>query len=97
MSHSRIRTSIVLSLLLTAATLSGCGKSEPSGTYHGGNITMDFKGGKVTLNMLGDAKTLDYKVDGDTITIINPVEGNVVLTRNSDGSLNSPMGTFTKN
>lgn len=96
MRHSSVYTRFGVSVILTIA-LGGCGKgNDISGTYHGGNITMDFKDGKVKMNMLGDEKTLDYKVEGDKITIINPTEGDVVMTRNSDGSLNSAMGTFAK-
>jgi len=54
------------------------------------------EGDKVTLNMLGESKTLDYKVDGDKVTITDPTEGPIVFTRNSDGTLNSGLGTFAK-
>jgi hypothetical protein len=39
----------------------------------------------------------DYTVDDDNVTILNFDEGqDLVLTRNSDGLLNSNIGTFTK-
>lgn len=87
----------VLGLAL-AVTAAGCGGDQVQGTYHqtGGAMSLDFKGGKVTFNMLGDSKTLDYKVDGNSITITDPAEGNIVFTRNSDGTLNSGLGTFAK-
>jgi hypothetical protein len=81
---------------LVCLIVAGCGGSTLNGTYHGGAIVLDFKGDKVTVTALGESKTLDYKVEQDKVTIINPAEGDLVLTRNSDGSLNSAMGTFTK-
>jgi hypothetical protein len=88
-----------LFLTLALATV-GCGDSF-EGTYHNaaggaGGMTLDFKGNKVTVTMLGETKTLDYKVESDAVTILNPSEGNLVLTRNSDGTLNSNIGTFAK-
>ena len=88
-----------LCLTLVLSTV-GCGDSL-DGTYHNGaggvgGMTLDFKGDKVTVTMLGESKTLDYKVDGDAVTLINPAEGDLVLTRNSDGTLNSNVGTFAK-
>jgi hypothetical protein len=87
----------VLGLALAIAA-AGCGGDQLQGTYHqtSGAMSLDFKGDKVTFNMLGESKTLDYKVDGNSITITDPVEGNMVFTRNSDGTLNSGLGTFAK-
>jgi hypothetical protein len=88
--------------ILIVAVLSlanACGGGGFDGTYlpvSGGGITLDFSGGKVKVNMLGDVKVLDYKVEADKVTILNPQEGNLVLVRNSDGSLTSPIGTFSK-
>jgi hypothetical protein len=79
--------------------LTGCPGDTLQGTYHhtaGGAMSLDFKGGKVAMTFAGQSETYDYKVDGDKILIINPKEGNLELTRNSDGSLNSGMGTFAK-
>lgn len=59
-------------------------------------MVLDFKGDKVVVTAGGESKTLDYKVEGDTVTLIDSAEGNVVLTRNADGSLNSAMGTFMR-
>jgi hypothetical protein len=68
------------------------------GTYHmeTGGFTLDFKGnGTVTVSGLGESGTYDFTVDGDRITVLNFEGGqNLELTRNSDGSLNSPIGTF---
>lgn len=89
----------VLAIAFICLTMSGCnGDRTLEGTYHhtgGAPITLDFKGNKVTFTIAGESKTLDYKVDGDKVTIIDP-DGNVVFTRNADGSLNAPVGTFAK-
>ena len=93
---------LFVGILLFAASVAfaGCNGGEPlSGTYHteGGGFTLDFKDGKVTVTTLGQSETFEYKVDGDKITILKFDQGkDLELTRNSDGSLNSPVGTFTK-
>jgi hypothetical protein len=84
----------------SSGSSSSSGGNQLSGTYHGqtANATFDFKpGNKVTANVMGDSKDLSYKVEGDKVTILNPKEGDIVLTRNQDGSLNSELGVFTKN
>jgi hypothetical protein len=100
-----MRTSIFTRIVVVslagfiAIALAACTDNRPQGTYHqsaGSPMVLDFKGDKVTVTLAGDSKTLDYKVDGDKITIVNPQEGDVVFTRNSDGSLNSALGTFVK-
>jgi hypothetical protein len=97
-----MRTSLVSRIVaagvicLICLTFGGCGGAGMEGTYHAGGMVLDFKGDKVTMTAMGESQTLDYKVDGDKVTIVNPKEGDLVLTRNSDGSLNSAFGTFTK-
>jgi hypothetical protein len=90
---------ITFMCLTMSACKSMCNGNGLEGTYHhtsGAPITLDFKGNKVTFTVAGESKTLDYKVDGNKVTIINPQEGDVVLTRNADGSLSAPVGTFAK-
>ena len=85
--------------LTMSACMNTCGGKRLEGTYHhtgGAPITLDFKGNKVAVTIGGESKTLDYKVDGDKVTIINPQEGDLGLTRNADGSLTGPLGTFAK-
>ena len=89
-----------------AATLFvlGCHSSAPSGTYVDttGRLTLEFKDGKAFLNMGGIADTdgTPYDVSGDKITIHYPSDGMMatlsVLTINSDGTLQGPMGTLKK-
>jgi hypothetical protein len=77
----------------------GGGSSKLDGVYHGvggGPITITIKDGKATVQVANDSKTLDYKVEGNKLTIINPQEGNIVLTINDDGTLNSELGVMTR-
>ena len=89
-----------LSICLLTMTLYGCGKSDglDGKTYHpasgGPTMTIDFKDGKAKVDIGGATKTLDYKVDGDTVTIINKEEGDIVLTKHPDGSLTSVLGVL---
>ena len=57
-------------------------------------MTIEFKDHKAKVEIMGDSKSFDYKVEGDKITIINKAEGDMVLTKRSDGSLTGPMGTM---
>lgn len=88
-------------LLLAAAlslALTGCG-SKVSGTYHqtaGGGITLEFKSGKVFYSVLGQTKEGTYEIKGDQLVMRLPGEGDVTLKINSDGTLDSPLGTFSK-
>jgi len=55
-------------------------------------ITIEFNGGKAKVEIMGETKTLDYKVDKDTITIVNKQEGDLVLNRHPDGTLTCVLG-----
>jgi hypothetical protein len=104
------RVAVYSTIVLFVAALSGCGSKSSTtggggsssaksldGVYHGGMMTLTIKDKKATLDIGGDAKTLDYKVEGNKLTIINPKEGDVVFTINDDVTLNSQMGTLSKN
>ena len=92
---------IFASLLICVACLAmaAC-RPSLNGTYHmeTGGFALDFRsGGKVTISGLGESQTFDYRVEGDKVIVMNFDNGqNLELTRNSDGSLNSPIGTFRK-
>ena len=99
MSSSAFRRTIagvVISLGLV-----GCGSSRGlDGVYHGAPgspITITLKGNKATVLIGNESKTLDYKVEGNKLTIVNPREGDLVLTINDDGTLTSELGVLTKN
>jgi hypothetical protein len=77
---------------------SGGGK-KLDGVYHGvggGPISITIKNGKATVLVGNESKTLDYKVDGNKLTIVNPAEGDLLLTINDDGTLNSELGVLKK-
>lgn len=83
-------------LLLSATLLAGCGGGI-SGTYASseGGMSIRFDSGKAYVTTLGGTVQTGYEVDGDKIILKSP-QGNLVLTRNDDGSLQGPMGTLTK-
>jgi hypothetical protein len=90
----RILTAGLIGTLCLA--LAGGSGNTLEGIYHhtaGGAMVLDFKGSKVTMTFAGQSETYDYKVDGDKIIIIDPKEGNLELTRNSDGSLMGRRGS----
>jgi hypothetical protein len=106
MSRSIFRRGVaglVISFLTFA--LIGCSggasgdSSKLDGVYHGiagSPITITIKDGKATVLVANESKTLDYKVEGKKLTIINPQEGDIVLTINDDGTLNSELGVMSK-
>jgi hypothetical protein len=97
MRVSRVGRFASVCLAVVCLIIAGCSRDNSlEGAYHGGAMVLDFKGDKVTFTAMGESRTFDYKVEGDTVTIVNPAEGNLVLTRNSDGSLNSAIGPFKK-
>jgi hypothetical protein len=81
-------------------TLGGCRGSGPSGIYQNpaGAMAIDFEDGKARLTMgptTGDP--VPYEVDGNKITIhTGGPGGDLVLTQQSDGSLQSDMGIMGK-
>jgi hypothetical protein len=87
----------VLTISFVCLALNGCGK-KLDGVYHAGNgpAVITLSGGKATVDIGGEARTFDYKVEGNKLTIINPQEGDIVMTINDDGTLTSPFGTFSK-
>ncbi len=100
-----IATSIAATALMAALVVAGCHHSNtPDGVYSDttGRITMEFKGGKAFLNLGGtaDPDGTPYDVAGDKITIHYAPDSMLaqfsVITINSDGSLQSGMGTLTK-
>lgn len=95
---------IAATALMTALAVVGCHSRTPSGIYADstGRATLEFKDGKAYLTLGGSTDTDGeaYDVNGDTITIHYPADGMLAsfskLTINSDGSLQSSMGTLTK-
>ena len=92
--------SVLLVIVGCGGGSSGSGSSTTlDGTYQGPlgqPMSFDFKGDKVTVTMATERKVLSYKIEGDKVTIINPGEGDIIMMRNADGSLNSEIGVFNK-
>jgi len=87
-----IATAVCLSLVL----ISGCNKMSGKYQDDSGMMAVEFKSSKAYLTTAGMTTEMDYDVDGDKVTLHNP-QGNLVLTKNSDGSLSGgPMGETLK-
>jgi len=101
----RTRTSFIrplvaaLSLSATLA-LCACGSNKLQGLYvnSNGQTTVEFREGKAFVTMVGMASEgIPYEVKGDTITVhAGGMAGDLVLTRNSDGTLQGPFGIMRK-
>jgi hypothetical protein len=88
-----IRTRLLAPLLATLL-LTACG-SGMNGTWEGGMGSIKFESGKAYATLLGSTLEMKYSTDGDKIVLHSP-EGNLVLTRNADGSIDTPWGTMKK-
>ncbi len=79
--------------LLAVLAFAGCG-SGMDGTWTDplGTMTYTFEGGrKVYVSVMGMQTELEYEVSGKRVKIVSP-QGNQVLTRLDDGSLQGPLG-----
>jgi uncharacterized lipoprotein YehR (DUF1307 family) len=89
---------VVAVLALGSLSLTGCGQSM-SGKYAGDFLSVEFKSGSkayITVGQGGATTEVTYRIDGDKIIFQNQA-GNVVLTRNKDGSLSGgPMNETLK-
>ncbi len=88
-----IRTRLLAPLLGTLL-LAACGGGV-HGTYEGGFGSIKFESGKAYATLMGITRELDYSTNGDKI-VLKSSEGNLVLTRNKDGSLDTPWGRMKK-
>ncbi|MGH8182874.1 MAG: hypothetical protein ACREPH_04355 [Rhodanobacteraceae bacterium] len=82
------------SMLLASLLLAACG-SGISGTYEGGMGSIKFESGKADVTLMGMTRETKYSTNGSKVVLQSP-EGNLVLTRNKDGSLDTPWGTMKK-
>lgn len=98
MSKTKLSRNISFAAIaLSAVLLAGCGGGM-DGTYKtsDGLMTIKFDSGKAYVTLPGGTTEASYKADGDKLILENP-QGNLVLTRGKDGSLeNGPMGTLSK-
>lgn len=90
-AHEKILVSLLATLLLAA-----CGGGM-NGSYKGGNglVELNFHGSKVDAKVMGATHELSYSTDGDKIILQSP-QGKLVVTRNRDGSLDTPWGPLRK-
>ena len=79
---------------LCTALLAAC-SSGISGTYEGGLGSIQFSSGKADVTLMGNTVEMDYTTDSDKVILQSP-QGNLVLKRNQDGSLDTPWGTIKK-
>jgi hypothetical protein len=98
---SLFRTCVAVLLLSANLLVSACGGSTKlDGLYanSNGQNTVEFRDGKAFVTMVGMASdAIPYEVKGDTITIhAGGIAGDLVLTRNSDGTLQGPFGIMRK-
>lgn len=84
-----------LAPLLATLLLAACGGGM-SGTYEGGMGSIKFASGKAYATLgPGITMELKYSTDGDKI-LLHSQQGDLVLTRNPDGSIDTPWGTMKK-
>ena len=90
-----LRAGLAAIVMLGCFTLAGC--SKMSGKYQDstGVMSVEFKDGKAYLTTMGTTQEADFDVDGNNVTIKGPT-GNLVLTKNSDGTLSGPLGVSLK-
>ena len=87
--HTRFLAPALAALLLVA-----CGGGV-SGTYQGGMGSIKFESGNAYATLMQVTREMDYRTDGDKIILRSP-EGDLVLTRDADGSLDTPWGKMKK-
>lgn len=100
-TKSLFRTSCAVLLLSASLAVSACGGAgKLDGLYlnSNGQSTVEFRDGKAFVTMVGMATdAIPYDVKGDTITVhAGGMAGDLVLTRNSDGTLQGPFGIMRK-
>ena len=101
-TNSLFRSCAAVLLLSVSLAVSGCGggAGKLDGLYvnSNGQNTVEFKDGKAFVTMVGMASdAIPYDVKGDTITVhAGGMAGDLVLTRNSDGTLQGPFGIMRK-
>lgn len=82
----------LLSTVFATALLAACGGGGLSGTYNGGMGSITFSGSHADVKVMGNTREIPYSVDGNKVVLHAASAGNLVLTRNPDGSLTTPWG-----
>ena len=97
-----IRAQLIALLLSIGMAVSACaaGADKLDGLYvnSNGQNSVEFREGKAFVTMVGMATDgLPYEVKGTTITVhAGGMAGDLVLTKNSDGTLQGPLGILRK-
>jgi hypothetical protein len=94
--HSSRRMWHLILIALVTLIMTGC-TPKLDGKYENANgiMSVEFQSGKAYVGTILGQVEAQYEVNGDKVTLKYQGE-NVVLTRNSDGSLEGPMGKMTK-
>lgn len=102
-SQTHLPRAFVMALFLSASlavSACGAGATKLDGLYanSNGQTTVEFRDGKAFVTMVGMASdAIPYEVKGNTITIqAGGIAGDLVLTRNTDGTLQGPFGIMRK-
>ncbi len=99
-SHRAWAAGLVLTLALGLGVCACGGASRLDGMYVNstGLNTVEFRDGKAFITLGGVASdAIPYEVKGDTITVrAGGMAGDLVLTRNGDGTLQGPFGNMRK-
>lgn len=101
-AKSPVRTCIAVLVLALGMTATACsadgGKLDGLYVNSNGQNSVEFRDGKAFITMVGMASdATPYDVKGTTITVhAGGIAGDLVLTRNSDGTLEGPFGIMRK-
>jgi hypothetical protein len=99
---SLFRTLVAVLFMWASLAVSACGagSTKLDGLYvnSNGQNSVEFRDGKAFVTMVGMASdAIPFDVKGNTITVhAGGVAGDLVLTRNSDGTLQGPFGIMRK-
>lgn len=101
-ANSSLRTYIAAFVLALAVSAPAC--SADAGKLNGlyvnsnGQNSVEFRDDKAFITMVGMASdAIAYDVKGTTITVhAGGIAGDLVLTRNSDGTLQGPFGIMRR-
>jgi hypothetical protein len=100
--NSLIKTSLAVVLLSISFAVSAYGaeSGKLDGLYlnANGQNAVEFRNDKAFITMVGLASdAIPYEVKGNTITVhAGGIMGDLVLTRNGDGTLQGPLGVMRK-
>jgi hypothetical protein len=101
-AKSPLRTCLAVLVLALGMAATACsadaGKLDGLYVNSNGQNSVEFRDGKAFITMVGMASdAIPYEVKGTTITVhAGGIAGDLVLTKNSDGTLEGPFGIMRK-